>query len=57
MKNLSYYVVLLAAVLGLCKTGYHFIVDSQSVVLSGYFHVSLLFILIAGLLDRTRSSE
>ena len=54
MKNFIFILVNLAAAIGLAKAGYHFVLDNHSIVLSGYFQTSLLFILLSAFMNKTR---
>jgi len=54
MNRLCYITVSLAAIAGLLVSVYHFIVNDQSIVLSGYFQTSLLFIVIATLIYKAK---
>ncbi|GAA0824185.1 hypothetical protein GCM10009111_34770 [Colwellia asteriadis] len=50
--NIVKILITIAALSGLFKSGYEFIFYEQSIVLSGYFQTSVLFIILLTLLEK-----
>ena len=51
--NIIKILIAIASISGLIKSGYEFILYEQSIVLSGYFQTSLLFIVLLALFDKS----